>query len=84
MFDPDKETEDGWENDIRDDVILEISKFGGALHVYIDKHSKEGVVYIMASSNETAVAASKKIHGTYFDSKLTHHKKYAYAFFDKK
>lgn len=70
MFDPDKETEDGWENDIRDDVITEISKFGGALHVYIDKNSKDGVVYIMASSNDTAVAASKKIHGTYFDSKM--------------
>jgi len=75
MFDPDKETQEGWENDIRDDVISEISKFGGALHVYIDKNSKDGVVYVMASSNDTAVAASKKIHGTYFDSKLKRNKK---------
>lgn len=70
MFNPDKETEDGWEKDIGDDVIGEVTKFGGALHVYVDKHSKEGVVYIMAYNHEAAVGATKKIHGTYFDGKM--------------
>jgi len=70
MFNPQKETEAGWEKDIRDDVLLELTKFGGALHIYVDKHSNDGVVYAMGLNNDCAVAATKKIHGTYFDGKM--------------
>ena len=41
--------------------------FDGALHVYVDKHSKDGVVYVMGYTHESAVKATKKLHGTYFD-----------------
>jgi len=67
MFNPSKEKTAGWENDIRDDVILELSDHGGALHVHVDKFSKDGNVFVMALSPAVAQIASKKIHGNYFD-----------------
>lgn len=70
MFDPAKETEANWDVDIRDDVILEMSKYGGCVHVYVDKHSKEGVVYVKGFTREAAITATKAIHGRYFDGKM--------------
>ena len=40
------------------------------MHIYVDKHSNDGVVYAMGLNNDCAVAATKKIHGTYFDGML--------------
>jgi len=70
MFNPTKEKTAGWENDIRDDVILELSDHGGALHVHVDKFSKDGNVFVMALSPAVAQIASKKVHGNYFDGKM--------------
>jgi len=70
MFNPKNESGDDWHNDIKDDVCSEVAKFGGALHVYVDKGSVDGVVYIMMNSNEAAIAASKTMHGKYFDGKM--------------
>lgn len=70
MFDPAKETEENWDVDIRDDVVLEMSKYGGAVHAYVDKHSKEGVVYVKGLTREAAMMATKAIHGRYFDGKM--------------
>ena len=53
-------------------ILNQVAKFGGALHVYVDKGSVDGVVYIMMNSNEAAIAASKTMHGKYFDGKMTH------------
>ena len=53
-------------------ILNKVAKFGGALHVYVDKGSVDGVVYIMMNSNEAAIAASKTMHGKYFDGKMTH------------
>jgi len=70
MFDPTKETEPSWDVDIRDDVILEMFKYGGCTHVYVDKHSKEGAVYVKSKTIEAAMLATKAIHGRYFDGKM--------------
>ena len=88
MFNPTTETGKGWDGDIRDDVILEVSfnsfiteifqlvslplkfqmvKYGGAVHVYVDKHSKDGIVYVKGHTRESAMLATKAIHGRYFD-----------------
>ena len=53
-------------------IFNQVAKFGGALHVYVDKGSVDGVVYIMMNSNEAAIAASKTMHGKIFDGKMTH------------
>ncbi|KAF3855566.1 hypothetical protein F7725_016289 [Dissostichus mawsoni] len=36
----------GWETDIQHDVIEECRKHGGVVHIYIDKKSAEGNVYV--------------------------------------
>ena len=40
MFDPAKETDPGWEQDIRDEVLEECSKYGAVVHINVDKLSK--------------------------------------------
>lgn len=70
MFDPSKETGDSWHEDIRSDVISELSSYGGAVHVYVDKHSKDGVVYVKAYTRDSAMLATKAMHGKYFDGKM--------------
>jgi len=42
-------------------------KYGGAVHVYVDKHSKDGIVYVKGHTRESAMLATKAIHGRYFD-----------------
>ena len=44
MFDPSKESESGWDQEIRDDVIEECNKYGGVLHLYVDKVAPQGNV----------------------------------------
>merc|ERR1712111_6910 len=39
MFDPAKETEPGWDQEIRDDVIEECNKYGGVLHIHVESRS---------------------------------------------
>lgn len=41
MFDPSRESEPGWENEVRDDVIEECNKNGGVLHIFVDKASQQ-------------------------------------------
>ena len=40
MFDPANESDPQWENDIRDDVLEECSKYGVVIHIFVDKTSK--------------------------------------------
>ncbi len=74
MFDPDGETEPGWETEIRDDVIEECNKYGGVLHIYVDKVAPQGNVYVKCPTIATAVSAVNALHGRWFagrNSKLT-------------
>lgn len=66
MFDPAKETEPGWEQEIRDDVIDECNKYGGVLHIYVDKVAPQGNVYVKCPSVSTAVSAVNALHGRWF------------------
>ena len=34
-------------------------KYGGCTHVYVDKHSKEGAVYVKSKTIEAAMLATK-------------------------
>merc|ERR1719412_2250865 len=56
MFDPSTETEADFDLDIREDVMEEVSKYGTLRHIYVDKVSKEGLVYLKFSAPDHAGA----------------------------
>jgi RNA-binding protein 39 len=58
-----------WEEDIKDDVIEECTKYGGIVHIHIDKHSPEGNIYIKCPSISIAISALTSMNGRYFAGK---------------
>ncbi|XP_042259499.1 RNA-binding protein 39a isoform X4 [Thunnus maccoyii] len=60
----------GWEGDIQHDVIEECNKHGGVVHIYVDKNSTEGNVYVKCPSIPAAMAAVNALHGRYFAGKV--------------
>ncbi|CAG9771168.1 unnamed protein product [Ceutorhynchus assimilis] len=70
MFDPATESNPIWDIEIRDDVIEECNKHGGVLHVYVDKGSPQGNVYVKCPSIATAVASVNSLHGRWFAGRV--------------
>ncbi|CAI2350211.1 unnamed protein product [Caenorhabditis sp. 36 PRJEB53466] len=70
MFDPTKETEPNWDHDIREDVIEQCLQHGGALHVFVDKGSEQGNVYVKCPSIAIAHQAVSALHGRWFSGKV--------------
>lgn len=70
MFDPQTETNLNWEKEIQDDVIEECNKHGGILHVFVDRASPQGNVYVKCPSIATAVAAVNSLHGRWFAGRV--------------
>ncbi|TMW46401.1 hypothetical protein DOY81_008518 [Sarcophaga bullata] len=70
MFDPRTETNPTWDSEIRDDVIDECSKHGGLLHIFVDKISPNGNVYVKCPSITTAVLAVNALHGRWFAGRV--------------
>jgi len=70
MFDPTTETNPNWDQEIRDDVIEECNKHGGVLHIYVDKASPQGNVYVKCPSISAAVASVQALHGRWFAGKV--------------
>ena len=59
------ESEAGWENDIKDDVLEECSQAGAVFHIHVDKHS-QGNVYVECASPDVASAAFARLNGRFF------------------
>ncbi|CAG9840125.1 unnamed protein product [Diabrotica balteata] len=70
MFDPSTESNPSWDVEVRDDVIEECNKHGGVLHVYVDKGSPQGNVYVKCPSIATAVASVNTLHGRWFAGRV--------------
>lgn len=70
MFDPTVEQAPNWTEEIKDDVIQECNKHGGVLHVFVDKQSAQGNVYVKCPSIATAVASVNALHGRWFAGKM--------------
>ncbi|XP_035913176.1 RNA-binding protein 39-like [Anopheles stephensi] len=70
MFDPATETNPSWDLEIQDDVIEECNKHGGVQHVYVDKQSPSGNVYVKCPSIATAVLAVNALHGRWFAGRV--------------
>ncbi|KAJ7331878.1 hypothetical protein JRQ81_014058 [Phrynocephalus forsythii] len=70
MFNPQTEEEAGWDTEIKDDVIEECNKHGGVVHIYVDKNSAQGNVYVKCPSIAAAIAAVNALHGRWFAGKM--------------
>lgn len=70
MFDSTKETEPGWDLDIRDDVVEECRNHGGCVHVYVDKASQQGNVYVKCPTVAIAHKSVLALHGRWFAGKV--------------
>ncbi|MEJ1278980.1 RNA binding motif protein 39 [Cricetulus griseus] len=70
MFNPQTEEEVGWDTEIKDDVIEECNKHGGVIHIYVDKNSAQGNVYVKCPSIAAAIAAVNALHGRWFAGKM--------------
>lgn len=70
MFDPGIESKQNWDQEVRDDVIEECSKHGGVLHLYVDKASPQGNVYVKCPTISAAVASVNSLHGRFFGGKV--------------
>ena len=66
MFNPEQETNPDWDVEVRDDVIEECNKYGGVLHIFVDKSNSAGHVYVKCPNVQTAVAAVNALHGRWF------------------
>lgn len=71
MFDPKTvDINTSWDLDIKDDVIEECNKHGGVLHVFVDKISPSGNVYVKCPSVTSAIATVNALHGRWFAGKM--------------
>ncbi|XP_065116089.1 RNA-binding protein 39b isoform X2 [Paramisgurnus dabryanus] len=70
MFNPQSEDEPGWDVEIQDDVIEECKKHGGVVHIYVDKNSAEGNVYVKCPSIPVSMTVVSALHGRWFAGKM--------------
>ncbi|OCT62857.1 hypothetical protein XELAEV_18043948mg [Xenopus laevis] len=70
MFNPQTEDELGWDSEIKEDVIEECNKHGGVVHLYVDKNSAQGNVYVKCPTIASAIAAVNALHGRWFAGKM--------------
>ncbi|KAK3582031.1 hypothetical protein CHS0354_000272 [Potamilus streckersoni] len=70
MFDTSVESDMDWEKDLEEVILEKCKNNNGILHIYVDRTSKEGCVYIKCSSCEKAYEAYQSLHGWWFDGRL--------------
>lgn len=70
MFDPTKETDPNWRDDIREDVKAECDKYGKVLHIHVDAVSSRGLVHILFAASDGARLAAESLHGRWFAGRL--------------
>ena len=61
-----REQSANWETEVSDDVIEECNKHGGILHIFVDKASPQGNVYVKCQNISAAVASVNALHGRFF------------------
>ncbi|XP_053280135.1 RNA-binding protein 39b isoform X1 [Pleuronectes platessa] len=70
LFNPQAENDPTWATEIQDDVIEECNKHGGIVHIYVDKNSTQGNVYVKCPSIPAAMATVNALHGRWFAGKM--------------
>jgi len=66
LFDPRKESDPGWEEDYRNDVLEEVTKLGIVVHISVDKVSPEGNVYLKCLTGDVANKIIQSFNGRWF------------------
>jgi len=72
MFDKDKETEDGWWDDIREEVTQECTTFGKCENVVVMHELPGGKVYVSFQNEDMAKQAACALEGRWFDQRQLH------------
>ncbi|XP_013774758.1 inner nuclear membrane protein Man1-like [Limulus polyphemus] len=70
MFDPEVEYGDDWHVRIQDAILEKCESNSGIVHMYVDKSSKEGCVFLKCNTLQAAREAYSSLHGWWFDGKL--------------
>ncbi|KAK7884896.1 hypothetical protein WMY93_028019 [Mugilogobius chulae] len=70
LFNPQAENDPNWASEIQDDVIDECNKHGGVVHIYVDRSSSQGNVYVKCPSIPAAMATVNALHGRWFAGKM--------------
>lgn len=58
-----------WETSLLDDIVGECHQHGGVLHIYIDRDSDKGNVYVKCPSIAAAISAVNALHGRFYAGK---------------
>merc|ERR1719336_351705 len=66
MFNPAFETDPDFDLDIREDVMDEAQKYGTLRHIYVDKTSADGRVYLKFSEPTGAQKTLQALHNRWF------------------
>jgi len=66
MFDPAKETDPDFDLDIREDVMDEVAKYGQLRHIYVDKTSVDGQVFLKFVNHAGAAATFQALNHRWF------------------
>jgi RNA-binding protein 39 len=53
-----------------DDIINECNNYGGVVHIFVDRESEQGNVYVKCPSIAAAVASVNALHGRYYAGKF--------------
>jgi len=69
MYDKDEETEPGWEKDIKEEFIEEVSKFGKVLQATVMHQEPGGKIYATFETIESAKACAENLAGRWFDKR---------------
>lgn len=69
MFELDDITDEESAKEIEEDIVSECSKFGGVLHIYVDKKCPGGNVYIKCPTVPVASLCVNSMHGRSFDGR---------------
>ncbi|XP_043913918.1 RNA-binding protein 39-like isoform X2 [Protopterus annectens] len=70
MFNPQTDTDPNLEVEITEDVVEECNKHGGVVHVFVDRNSPTGNVYVKCPTIAAAMAAVNALHGRWFAGKM--------------
>jgi len=72
MFDPKTEKDPDFDLEIREDVREEVSQYGKLLHIYVDKNSPEGQIYLKFQDVGASQKAHAGLHGRWFAQNRIH------------
>jgi len=66
MFNPSAEADPDFDLDIREDVMDEVQKYGTLRHIYVDKTSSDGRVYLKFAGNGGSIKTLQALHNRWF------------------